>query len=103
MDEIKIIWTKITIKQRDEIFNYWNNRTKTNNYSKKLNLKIYSKIDLLKLFPYAGIEIENENARILHFENYSLVYKIKGIHILIMAFWDNRQNPSKLLEILKLK
>ena len=41
MDEIKVIWTKIAIQQRDEIFDYWNNRNKTDSYSKKLNLKIY--------------------------------------------------------------
>lgn len=103
MDEIKVIWTKIAVKQRNKIFDYWNNRNKNNRYSKQLNLKIYRKIDLLKKFPYTGIEIENENARVLHFENYSLIYKLNINQIFILAFWDTRQNPSKLLEILKLK
>ena len=65
--------------------------------------KIYSKIDLLKTFSLTGVKIEDEEARILHFENYSLVYKIIKNIIYILAFWDNRQNPSKLLKILKLK
>lgn len=103
MDEIKVIWTKIAIKQRNEIFDYWNNRNKNNRYSKQLNLKIYRKIDQLKNFPNTGVEIENENARVLHFENYSLIYRLNINQIFILAFWDTRQNPSKLLEILKLK
>lgn len=103
MDEIKVIWTKIAIKQRNEIFDYWNNRNKNNRYSKQLNLKIYRKIDQLKKFPNTGVEIENENARVLHFENYSLIYRLNINKIFILAFWDTRQNPSKLLEILKLK
>ena len=50
MDEIKVIWTKIAVKQRNEIFDFWNNRNKNNRYSKQLNLKIYRKIDQLKKF-----------------------------------------------------
>ena len=91
MDELKIIWTKISISQRNEVFAYWNKRNKSTDFSKKINL------------PLTGVEIQNEDARILHFHNYSLVYKISQSEIYILAFWDNRQNPSKLLEILKLK
>jgi plasmid stabilization system protein ParE len=86
MDEIKVIWTKIAVKQRNEIFDYWNNRNKNNRYSKQLNLKIYRKIDQLKNFPYTGVEIENENARVLHFENYSLIYRLNINKIFILAF-----------------
>ena len=103
MDELKIIWTKIAILQRNEVFAYWNKRNKSTDFYKKINLLIYEKIDLLKNFPLTGVEIQNEDARILHFHNYSLVYKISQSEIYILAFWDNRQNPSKLLEILKLK
>ena len=103
MDELKIIWTKIAILQRNEVFAYWNKRNKSTDFSKKINLLIYEKIDLLKNFPLTGVEIQNEDARILHFHNYSLVYKISQSEIYILAFWDNRQNPSKLLEFLKLK
>ena len=103
MDELKIIWTKIAISQRNEVFAYWNKRNKSTDFSKKINLLIHEKIDLLKNFPLTGVEIQNEDARILHFHNYSLVYKISQSEIYILAFWDNRQNPSKLLEILKLK
>lgn len=103
MDELKIIWTKIAISQRNEVFAYWNKRNNNTDFSKKINLLIYEKIDLLKNFPLTGVEIQNEDARILHFHNYSLVYKISQSEIYILAFWDNRQNPSKLLEILKLK
>ena len=103
MDKLKIIWTKIAISQRNEVFAYWNKRNKSIDFSKKINLLIYEKIDLLKNFPLTGVEIQNEDARILHFHNYSLVYKISQSEIYILAFWDNRRNPSKLLEILKLK
>ena len=87
MDELKIIWTKIAISQRNEVFAYWNKRNKSTDFSKKINLLIYEKIDLLKNFPLTGVEIQNEDARILHFHNYSLVYKISQSEIYILAFW----------------
>lgn len=102
MDEIKIIWTEIAIQQRGKIFQYWNNRNKSNQYSKKLNFIIYQKIDILKSNPKAGIETEWENYRIIHFENYSLVYKIETSLIHIVSCWDNRQNPNKLKKLLGL-
>lgn len=102
MDEIKIIWTSIAIEQRNKIFNYWNRRNKSTTYSKKLNSIAYEKIDLLKKNPFVGAEIHNEIYRILHFGNYSLVYKPEHQQIYIMAFWDNRQNPKKLKKILGL-
>lgn len=68
MDAVKVIWTTLEIRQRNKIFEYWNKRNKSILYTKKLNLLIYEKIDLLKLNPFAGEEIEDFNARILHFE-----------------------------------
>ena len=57
MDELKIIWTKIAISQRNEVFAYWNKRNKSTDFSKKINLLIYEKIDLLKNFPLTGVTV----------------------------------------------
>jgi hypothetical protein len=35
--------------------------------------------------------------------HYSIVYKIDNISIIITLFWDNRQDPKKLLDFLKEK
>ena len=35
--------------------------------------------------------------------NFSIYYKVNKMEIIITAFWDNRQNPKKLLEILEKK
>ena len=47
MDEVKIVWTTLARRERDAIFDYWNKKNKSNHDSKKLNLIIYQKIDLL--------------------------------------------------------
>jgi len=43
---------------------------------------------------------ETHKAAIGHF---SVFYKVTDTKILITAFWDNRQDPKKLLDLLKQK
>jgi len=102
MDEIKIAWTKIAQNQRDLIFEYYNTRNKSFNYSKKLKLEIKQHTNLLKQQPEIGKRIKNTDFRNIFFGNYSLVYKKKSNVIYISALWDNRHNPEKLKTILGL-
>lgn len=102
MDEIKIFWTKIAQKQRDVIFEYYYNRNKSFIYSKKLKSEIKEYSNILKQQPEIGKKITNSDLRNIFFGNYSLIYKRKLNSIYIAAFWDNRQNPEKLSEILGL-
>ncbi len=48
MARIEIFWTPTAIKQRNHVFEYWNERNKSTSYSLKLNAKIKSIINLLK-------------------------------------------------------
>ncbi|WP_298514452.1 type II toxin-antitoxin system RelE/ParE family toxin [uncultured Kordia sp.] len=101
MDELKIFWTVSAKKQRDYIFEYWNQRNKSNSYSKKLNLAIRERTNLLKNQPEIGKETHFKNARVISLKHYAIIYKITGSKIIIIAFWDNRQDASKLLKFLK--
>lgn len=102
MDAVKIVWTTLARRERDVIFDYLNKKNKSNHYSKKLNLIIYQKIDLLKSNPFIGIETDFKPYRILLFENYGLVYRSEEELLYIISVWDNRQNPSKLKKLLGL-
>ena len=42
-----------------------------------------------------------KNTRVASLRNYSIYYKYTDKEIIITAFWDNRQNPKKLLRILE--
>ncbi len=56
MDGLNISWTQTAVKQRDHIFDYWNNRNKSNSYSKKLNVAIRERVELLRSQPDIGKE-----------------------------------------------
>ncbi|MDY9917366.1 MULTISPECIES: type II toxin-antitoxin system RelE/ParE family toxin [Proteiniphilum] len=98
---LKVFWTQTAILQRNLVFRYWNNRNKSNEYSIKLNIEIKERILLLKSYPFIGKKTEFQDIRILPIKHYSILYKIENSRILIMAFWDNRQNPRKLLKLLR--
>jgi hypothetical protein len=43
------------------------------------------------------------NTRVASMGHFSIFYKVIDEAILITAFWDNRQDPKKLLELLRAK
>jgi len=98
---LNVLWTSTALKQRNYIFEYWNNRNKSRLYSQKLNLKIKERIGLLKTNPNLGIKTELKETRVLSLGHFSIFYKKIDSTIYITAFWDNRQDPGKLIKFLK--
>ena len=44
-----------------------------------------------------------KDVRVASLGNFSIYYKVSEKEIIITAFWDNRQDPEKLLKILENK
>ena len=65
MDELKIFWSIIAIKKRDQTFEYWNNRKNDKEYSQKLNNLIISRLQLLKSLPLTGKKTNYGNHRMI--------------------------------------
>jgi len=101
MDEVNIFWTKTAVKQRNHIFEYWNNRNFSTAYSVKLNLMIRERLNLLKSNLEMGKMTEFKETRAIFITYYSLLYKIEKNNIIITGFWDNRQDSKKLSKFLK--
>ena len=98
-----ITWTKTADIQFVGILEYWLNRNKSNSYPKKLirlteqsTLEIANNPEMFKIS-------EIENFRVSVMGKFSIYYQASELEIFVVAFWDNRQNPDKLLEILKSK
>ena len=100
MAELSIFWTNTALKQRNYTFEYWNNRNKSTTYSKKLNLSIKERTDILKTHPELGKKTDFNNTRVISLGHYSILYKKVDLKIIITGFWDNRQDPNKLLKFL---
>jgi toxin YoeB len=98
---LKVFWTETAIKQRNHIFKYWNTRNQSTEYSKKVRLKINARINTLKSYPQAGKKTNFEGVRVSALGHFSILYKSDASTIIIVAFWDNRQDPKKLLTLLE--
>ena len=103
MDGLTLFWTQTAIKQRNYTFEYWNKRNKSRLYSQKLNLAIRGRTELLKQLPEMGKPTNHKNPRAIILGHYSILYKIQHKKIIITGFWDNRQDPEKLLKFLARK
>ena len=101
MVKLNVFWTKTAIRQRNVTFEYWNKRNRSNSYSKRLNSSIKARIKLLIINPEMGKITELTDTRAVSLGHYSILYKKKNSNLYITGFWDNRQNPKKLLKFLK--
>ncbi len=91
----KIIWSSKATSDLKNIFDYWNFKNKSTNYSRKLNFIMVEKLKQIAANPKSGISTNFKNVRAILFENYYLHYSIQKEEIRILRIWDVRQNPEK--------
>lgn len=93
-----IVWTDTAAKQRRQILKYWTDRNQSTAFAEKL-IEITAKhLKVISKNPEAFKETEFDNLRESAMGHFSLYYKITETQIIVMAFWDNRQDPKKLLK-----
>jgi plasmid stabilization system protein ParE len=101
MAKRKIIWTNLAARQRREILKYWVERNNNTTYAERL-IEITAKhIKVILKNPEAFKESEIKNIRESAMGHFSLYYLVTDDEIVIMSFWDNRQDPKKLLSKLQ--
>lgn len=96
-----VIWTRTADIQFTGILEYWVNRNKSNSYSKKLMKLVTERTNQIAENPLTFKKTDFSQVRISTLNNFSIFYKITEQKIIITAFWDNRQDPKKLLKILE--
>ncbi|MFN5169477.1 MAG: type II toxin-antitoxin system RelE/ParE family toxin [Cyclobacteriaceae bacterium] len=101
MAKRKVIWTETAAKQRRSILEYWLQRNKSSTYPSKLLRLSNEKAELVAENPLLFKQSEFADVRVATMGHFSLFYKVTPDTIVVMAFWDNRQDPKKLLNLLK--
>ena len=98
-----IIWTKTADIQFVGILEYWLIRNKSNSYPKKLIKLTEERTNQIADNPELFQVSENKDFRVSVLSKFSIYYKVSDSEIIVVAFWDNRQDPDKLLKILQKK
>ncbi|MBN4071318.1 type II toxin-antitoxin system RelE/ParE family toxin [Crocinitomix catalasitica] len=101
MAERKIVWTKTAAIQRRSILEYWTEQNGSISYSKKLIELIRNRTHDLLEFPKLGKKADFPNTRVISLGHFSIFYKVEKTEIVITSFWDNRQDPKELLQLLE--
>lgn len=95
-----IVWTETAVFQRREILKYWTIRNGSTKYAEKLIKLIKERLDLIIDNPEACKAAEYPDTREAAMGNFSIYYKFDSERLIVTAFWDNRQDPNKLLVLL---
>lgn len=77
------------------------------NAARRVENRIYDGVQQLCRFPFSGarygenVLYDNQEIRILHLHQISLIYCFDNEMITLVALWNNYQNPDKLNEIIE--
>lgn len=100
MAKLNLVWTKTADIQFVGILEYWVHRNKSNRYAVKLLKLVTNRTNQIAENPELYKKTDFKNVHVASLGNYSIYYKKTENEIIISAFWDNRQDPKKLLESL---
>lgn len=92
----RIIWTSKADQIYSDILKFYVQRNDSKIYSKKLNNEVKKLLLLLANHPFLGKKTGVTNTRVLIKGNYKIFYRINAEELVILLFWDSRQNPEKL-------
>jgi plasmid stabilization system protein ParE len=101
MAKRNVVWTETAARQRREILKYWVKRNGTTTYAEKLIKLISEQVKLILTNPKLFKKADFPDTHVSALGHFSIFYKYTKDSLIITAFWDNRQDPNKLLELLK--
>ncbi len=92
----KIEWTLEGRVSKLEILQYWNDRNKSNIYSKKLNKLFTDSLKAIVRHPHFGKPTEESNIKVITARFYDIFYRELPDSIHVLLIWDTRRDPNSL-------
>ena len=98
MAERFVVWTETAARQRRDILEYWTKHNGSTSFAEKLIKAIAKRIQIILMHPESFKPTSYVGTRESAMGHFSIFYKLENEKIIVTAFWDNRQDPKKLLE-----
>jgi plasmid stabilization system protein ParE len=95
-----VVWTATAAKQRREILKYWTKRNGSTEYAEKLIKLTAGQIKIIIRHPESFKSAGYSDTRVSAMGYFSIYYKTVEDQLIITAFWDNRQDPKKILDLM---
>ena len=96
-----IVWTRTADIQFVGILQFWVEKNKSNSYSKRLMGLVSDRMEQIAKNQFLYKSTDFKDTRVATLGHFSIYYKVFDNRIIVKAFWDNRQDPRELLNILK--
>lgn len=96
-----VVWTETAARQRREILKYWIKHNGSTSYAEELIKLTADRIQIILRHPESFKSTTYYKTRESAMGHFSIFYKSTEEKIIITAFWDNRQDPKKILELIK--
>ena len=92
----KIVWSDPAVEELQKIIGYWDQKTKSERYSNRIVENTEAVLKLVQESPKMGAKTKIDSIRMrLILEKFYVFYQIREDLIVIVKFWDTRQNPNK--------
>lgn len=96
-----VVWTETASRQRREILKYWTKHNGSTSFAEKLIKITAVRIQVILKLPESFKPTTYSDTRESAMGHFSIYYKLTKDKLIITAFWDNRQDPKTLLELLR--
>ena len=96
-----VVWTETAARQRREVLRYWTKHNDSPNYAEKLIKVTASQIKIILGHPESFKSTTYPGTRESAMGHFSIYYKLTKDNLIITAFWDNRQDPKSLFELIE--
>ncbi len=94
-------WTATAIRQRRSILKYWTLKNGSTTYAEKIMRISEKHTESIAENPFAFRPADFPDTHVAAMGHFSIYYRITESIIFVTAFWDNRQDPKKLIRLLK--
>lgn len=96
MGKRKLIWSHLAKIKLFDILDFYTQRNKSSEYSKKLYREFNRNLKLTINNPEMGIKTDFDSIRGIIVRDFILFYEATPDQIIVHTVWDSRQNPENL-------
>lgn len=95
-----VVWTDTAARQRRAVLKYWTKHNGSTVFAEELIKLIADRIQIILRHPKSFKSTTYPGTRESAMGHFSIFYKLDHNTLIITSFWDNRQDPKNLLEII---
>lgn len=100
MAAFEIVWTELAELKFHNLLTYYLDRNRSNVYPLRLQDATDNVLEILQTNPFIGRVVHASGTRAVPVLKFEIIYEVVDNDIVILTFWDPKQDPKRLWDIL---